>query len=283
MAMSNYKSKWGDPEILGETDLRGNLTPMSMIALQQAASQKAQDAKDEDERYAQAMARNRRIDYWARRGMASWQEPDYQGEDLAARAKTAEELRLDEMQRGGDIEGKLAETYEPGMYERKARGGAQAVDALAELAAKRYWDPMTHSMNQEQFQQKFDLATQPAVIAATSRADQAEAAANARIRSAEETTRGRLGSAAASMIPALIKSGAFGRDRKGNPIMPDEATQKAALDAIQGILGGVSGGGGADEKFDAQTEALIARGVNAGASRQEVIGYLRQRGLIPNR
>jgi hypothetical protein len=271
-------SKWGSPEILGETDLRGNMVPKSMAALsrfaieQQAADreQAAQDARD--------AARNKRIDYWDRRGQASWQEPDYAGEDLAARNQTAAALQLEQAQKMGDIEGGLAETYEPGAYKRKAEGA----DYAASLADKRYWDPRHQSMIDNEFSRRYDLATAPATIASEGRSDVAA-----------QTAAGKLAVEKLGLTPDVIealakyiKAGGYGADKFGVGLAPGSTdpgavqgpAQQGTLDALMKIL---NSGGQQDRTYNSDLEAQIKDAmVQTGESRQSVIEHLKAAGII---
>jgi len=275
-------SKWGSPEVLGETDLRGNMVPKSMAALSRFAIEQASADKEQAAQDARDQARNKRIDYWGRRGQASWQEPDYAGEDLAARNATAAALQLEQAQKMGDIEGGLADTYEPGAYARKATGAAQSADAIAAAAANRYWDPMTHSMNTELFGQKNELVNGPATVAAGSRNYVADTTAAGKLAVAN------LG-LTPDMVEALakyIKAGAFGADKYGTGLAPGSTdpgavqgpAQQGPLDALMKIL---NSGGQQDMAYNSEMEAQIKDAmVQTGESRQSVIEHFKAAGII---
>ena len=274
-------SKWGSPEVI-DTDLKGNISPKSMMALQRFAIENASAEKEQAAADARSAAAHKRIDYWGRRGLASWQEPDYAGEDLAARNQTAAALELEQAQKMGDISGGLAATYEPGAYARRATGAAQSADAIASAAANRYWDPMTHSMNTELFGQKNELVNGPATVAAGSRNYVADTTAAGRL--AVE----RLG-LTPDMIDALskaTKSGMFGADKYGTGLAPGSTdpgaaqgpAQQGTLDALMKIL---NSGGAQDVAYNSDIEAQIKDAmVQTGESRQTVIEHLKAAKII---
>lgn len=269
-----FTSKWGDPEILGETDLRGNMTPASMIALQRAAVEADQRRKDDDLQYQRDMARNRRIAFWNDRGTSSWEEPDYEGANLEQRQRNAADIQLDTQQKSGDIAGHLAETYEPGAYARRAVGAAQSADAVAKAAADRYWDPMTHSMNDELYNRKFELGTTPAEIAAKSRGYVADTAAGAKLGEANIEAP----SDAIAALAKLIGAGGYGTNPKtGDKTPAPPAVQNQIASMLQRVLSG----GGDQTTFDPAMEKEIAGAMQAtGSSRQEVIDHFKKIGRI---
>jgi len=271
-------SKWGSPEVLGETDLRGNMVPKSMAALSRFAIEQAAADKEQAAQDARDQARNKRIDYWGRRGQASWQEPDYAGEDLAARNATAAALQLEQAQKMGDIEGGLAETYEPGAYARKNQAGLDA----ARNEDINSWDPRHQSRLTDEFGRKLQLATAPAEIAGSSRENVAGTTAAGRL--AVE----RLG-LTPEMIDALskaTKSGLFGADKYGIGLAPGSTdpgaaqgpAQQGTLDALMKIL---NSGGAQDRTYNSDMEAQIKDAmVQTGESRQTVIEHFKAAGII---
>lgn len=262
-------SKWGDPEIGIERDLMGRPIAGSVAALEALSREKAQKSMIDALEDKKTAARNRRIDYWARRGQASWQEPDYEGEDIAERDRISTDQRLDAMQRGGDIQGGLAEKYEPGAFARKAEGADYADD----LEDQRYWTPRHQSRLADDYARKYALMTAPATIAGQSRENVATTGAGAKMGEARTELQGD----SLSALAKLIGAGMFGTDPKtGDTIAPPPEAQAQIMEALRRAMAG-----GQSETFNPGMEQEIAGAMEAsGASRQEVIAHFRKIGRI---
>ncbi|HUU09707.1 MAG TPA: hypothetical protein VM431_04120 [Phycisphaerae bacterium] len=268
-------SKWGSPEIVGEKDLRGNMTPASLSALARLSARQAGESAESDTQYDRDMARNRRIDYWGDRGTSSWQEPDYEGDALAERSRTQAGIGLDTLRLRGQIEGEQAAEFEPGAFRREAEGE----DYAAELAAKRYWDPSTQSMEDQEWRRKMELVTAPPTIAGGSRETVAQT--NAAGRMALE----QLGLPPELMqgLAALTRSGAFGTDPGTGDVRPPGSpdagaaqgpVQQGALDAFMRLI---SGAGQGDTTYSPQIEQQIQDAMEqTGQPRMAVVEHFKR-------
>lgn len=193
------------------------------------------------------------------------------------------ELERRPMQRWQQSERALQETnpmYRESAAWEDALLGADLADFGGERTARRYFDPMTAAMRSDQYGRQLKLATEPARIAADSRAEQAAKDAAAKVQAAQATASGRLGQVGMNLLPELVKAGAFGRDRRGNVLQPDAATLKTATEAISRILAGSGVGPGGQQAYSPDIEKLIQQGVDAGATREEAIGWLQANGYI---
>lgn len=270
-------SKWGSPEVI-DTDLKGNISPKSMMALQRFAIENASADKEQAAADARSAAAHKRIDYWGRRGLASWQEPDYAGEDLAARDATSAALKLDTQRKSGDLAAEQAAQYGPDELRRQAEGEAYA----GELEDKRYWSPRAQSRREQINADKLAYITAAPAVAGDNKLE-AE-----RIKAASALALKELG-LSADMVEALAKatkSGMFGADKFGTGLAPGSTdpgavqgpAQQGPLDALMKIL---NSGGQQDRTYNPDMEAQIKDAmVQTGESRQSVIEHFKAAGII---
>ena len=169
------------------------------------------------------------------------------------------------------LEDELTGMQETGAYRRKAEGD----DYAADLAARRYWEPRSYSMREDDMQRKLRLATEPARIAADSREQVASTTGASRVSTAQATAGGRLTGEAIKNYDDWVKSGAFGIDeRTGMPKTPPPEV----ANFMQNLLGRTAGA--TSQPMSPDIEAEIDRGVRVGYSRDEIVAHLRQIGRI---
>jgi hypothetical protein len=187
-----------------------------------------------------------------------------------------------------------------GLKDTAARRGAVDAQDIADYTgrreASRYFDPMQQAVRGDDFRRKLQLSTEPARIAADSRADVATAQADARVSAAQAGERARMFASSMDLIPELTRSGVFGRDRRGNPIAPDPEVSQQAIETMRRILsgggraggaggagmgggmpgGGMMPGGGGAPQITPEMEPYI----QAGYSPEEVIAHFQKTGRI---
>lgn len=241
--------------------------------------------------------------------------PRWTQDDLAETRKTRDFGRgLDEDRQTARFEDEMAETYEPRQMGRKlnlartfgpdmARVQAQIGDIGSEAEARRETLPYRAGVRQQEYDQKYRMATDPARLAGEARIEEAKAKA----RAAVDAALARKPDGAAALLNAVAsatRSGLF-TDDEGGSFAPD---QDVVNEIVQYLRSRISGngtnpggnqvpsvpsgpparGGGAGPatggaQFSPEIEQLIQEGISAGLARDrnEAIAALRQRGLIP--
>ena len=214
--------------------------------------------------------------------MGAFAKPrDFYVDPRVARKEADRQSRFMEAMQVDDLEGLLA----PGQTSRavaqaKAVGkaGQEVEDYGHELEAKRYWDPMTHSMGEESDARKIRLATEPANIAARSR----ENVQDMKGDSASEVAQIRQLAQMLGVLPKVAAGGGFGVDSEGKPLPPPKSVSDNATGQFNRALGAPA------QKLPPEVEAEIQRGLSMGAvgptgqpaTREEIIAHLQKLGRI---
>jgi hypothetical protein len=280
------------------------MNALALEAIRQDDDRQRQDEQDSDLQYRRDMARNQdefhnpnltpeRIDYADGPANGAFgARPEFYiprtMDPIANRERTRQAGDMTARQDEGlqqELQ-PLEDLRNAATLRMKGRAAQDTADYGAGLEAKRYWDPMTHSMIEESDQRKIRLATEPARIAANSREQVADITGDSRVDAARARVPDQL-TQALGLVPKVAAAGGFGVDREGNRLAPPENIQRSTTDALSRMMSGAQGGVQAP-RYSPDIEAEIQRGLSLGvagpsgapATREEIAAHLRQLGRI---
>jgi hypothetical protein len=192
--------------------------------------------------------------------------------DPIANMETARQQARSNFMQDDELEG----IRDTGARRREAEGE----DYASSLAAKRYWDPMTYGMREDDMARKMRLATEPARIAADSRENVAATTGGSKVAAAGATANGRTQQSFINSLDDMVQKGVFGfekgPDGKVQGKQPSPEAQKFFSQFLTQAGGGAGGGGGLDPAVEAEVQSWEQKGY----SRDEILQHFKQIGKI---